>query len=113
MSKQVAAFLLLACVFLSSCAQILLKVGSRKKYNGVKQYFNIYIIVGYGIFFGMTLCSTYLYRYLTVVVGSMLDSFGYVFVSILSVVILQEDWQKKKTIGMCLILLGTSIAILF
>lgn len=109
MSKQIACFLFLTCVFLSSCAQIILKVGAQKGYDGLKQYFNVYSIVGYGIFFGMTLCSTYLYRYIAVSVGSMLDSFGYVFVSMLSVIVLHEGWEKKKTLGMCFILLGTSL----
>ena len=112
MNNKFAAILFLLCVLASSCAQIFLKAGTNKRYQGIMQYLNPYVIVGYGIFFAMTLCSTYLYRYISIVSGTILDSFGYVFVSVLSVIFFKEKWNKKKSIGIVFIILGTILVLL-
>lgn len=107
MSENFAAVLFLICVLASSCGQVFLKIGAKKQYKGIRQYFNFYVVVGYVIFFAMTLCSTYLYRYISIVIGTIWDSFGYVFVSILSIICFKEKWSKKKTIGILFIIIGT------
>lgn len=107
MNERLTVFLFLLCVFCSSCAQIFLKLGAKKQYKGIKAYLNRYVIIGYGIFFAMTLCSTYLYRYISIVLGTILDSFSYVFVAALSVLFFKENWNWKKTFGMFFIILGT------
>ena len=112
MDNRVTAILFFLCVLASSCAQILLKIGATKQLQGIRQYLNSYVIMGYGIFFTMTLCSTYLYRYISIVSGTILDSFGYVFVSGLSIIFFKEKWNKKKNMGIIFILFGTLIVLL-
>ena len=112
MDNSFTALLFLLCVLVSSCAQILLKVGAAKQFKGIRQYLNLYVIWGYGIFFTMTLCSTYLYRYISIISGTILDSFGYVFVSGMSIIFFKEKWNLKKTIGIIFIILGTILVLL-
>lgn len=112
MDQTIAMVLFLVCVMASSCAQISLKMGTTKQYQGIMQYLNPYVIFGYGIFFAMTLCSTYLYRYISIVSGTILDSFGYIFVSVLSIIFFKEHWSKKKTLGLIFIVIGTMLVLL-
>lgn len=111
MDKILYICLFVLCVFISSCAQIVLKRAAMKERRGMKAYLNIEVVCGYGIFLGITICTTYLYRYIELSVGSLLDSLGYVFVVILSVIFLNERMNKRKFFGMCLIFVGVLICI--
>lgn len=102
----------LSCVFFSSCSQVILKLGANRGYRGLKSYLNPYVITGYSVFLLMTLCSTYLYRYLPLSLGTLLDCCGYIFIAALSTGFLKEKWNKKKSIGLGLILGGILLALL-
>lgn len=111
MNEICAAGLFLACVLASSFAQVCLKISTKKQYHKIQQYLNPYVIAGYGIFFIMTLFATYLYRYISIVIGTIFDSFGYIFVSILSILFFKEKWNKKKTTGLIFIIVGTVLVL--
>lgn len=113
MNILIVYLLFIACIFTSSCSQLLLKKGALKQYSGIKVYLNKEVIIGYCIFFLVTIFSTYLYKYIDLSIGTLLDSLGYIFVTALSLLFLKEKLTFKKTIGIILIASGVCICILF
>lgn len=102
--------LYLFSVFIASCAQILLKKSAGKKYNCfIREYLNPYVVVAYGILFLSSLITICAYRYIPLSTGAVLESCGYVFVAILSVLFLDEKVAKGKRIGIICIILGVII----
>lgn len=111
MNPVVSALCFLGCVLASSCSQILLKKGALKNRKGIWMYLNSYVIIGYSIFLSVTLFSTYLYKFINLSVGTLLDSSGYIFVTVLSALFLKEKISKRKTLGICLIVGGILICL--
>ena len=103
------AFLFIGCTFISSCTQILLKHSAQKGYTGIRVYLNGGTILGYGIMVSMTLVVALLYQHIDLSLGTILDSFGYVFVLILSAFFLKEHVSKAQMKGIALIMLGIMI----
>ncbi len=91
-------------VLIASISQLLLKKGSAKKEKNL--YFNKYTIGGYLLLFTSTLLTVYAYRTLNLSIGMMLESLSYIFVPMLSVVILKEKLSKRILLGMLIIVLG-------
>lgn len=112
MSPAVSILCFLGCVFASSCSQISLKKSALKDRKGIWVYLNGEVIFGYGVFFLATLCSTYLYKYINLSLGTLLDSCGYIFVTVLSVLLLKEKVSKRKIFGICLIFTGILITLM-
>lgn len=97
-------------VFVSSIAQILLKKSANiEKENKLKEYLNFKTIFAYGIFFGATLCTLFAYKYIPLTMGTILETTGYIFVTILSYFFLKEKITKKKLIGLIIIISGVLI----
>ena len=95
-------------VLLSSFAQILLKTEASKEHASmIAEYLNPRGIIGYGIIFGCTILTLLAYRGgLPVSWGNVLESAGYVFVTILGVTILKEKVGRDKLIALGVILAG-------
>lgn len=103
--KYILVFLV--SVFISSLSQVLLKVSADKKHSSMwKEYLNIRTICAYGLFFMSTLITVFAYKYVSLSVGAVLEASGYIFVTILGVLVLKEKVSKKKLIGLGLILAG-------
>ena len=102
------AFIYLSGVLLSSCAQIILKKEAVKEHRSLlKQYLNPRVVIGYGIIFGTTLLTLLAYSGgLPVSWGNVLESSGYVFVTILGVTILKEKLTKEKAAALAVIMAG-------
>ena len=99
-----------SAVFLSAVSQIMLKLSARKKYGSrIREYLNPLVIVSYGLFFGCTLITMLAYRKVPLSLGQILESSGYIFVTVLGTTILKERLSRKKMIGMAVILLGIFI----
>lgn len=102
--------LMLAGTFLSAVSQILLKKSAQKVYkNPLFEYLNWRVITAYGIFFGVLLLNTYAYTQVDMKYGPVIDTFTYVFVLLLSWLILKEKITKGKLIGNLIIILGVVI----
>lgn len=100
------------CIFLSSCSQILLKKSASKiKIVKIDFYLNKYTIVGYSIFFIVIFISTYLYRFIPLSLGLMLDTLGYVFIAILSKIFFNESLNGLKLLGIGMIIVGVFICV--
>lgn len=73
----------------------------------IAEYLNPRVIIGYGIIFGCTILTLLAYRGgLPVSWGNVLESAGYVFVTILGVTILKEKVGRDKLIALGVILAG-------
>lgn len=104
--------LFVACVFVSSCSQILLKKSANRNYTGIKTFLNKETILGYGIFFLVTLCIVLLYRHIELSTGALLESFSYIFIPTLGWIFFREKLNKKQWLGMGFIILGIIVYIL-
>jgi len=93
-------------------AQILLKSSASKTYKSVHlEYFNIRVIVAYGIFFVSTAVNMYLLRYIPLSMMSILGASTYIFVPTLSWLIMKEKLNKKQVVGLTFIVLGLIVFI--
>lgn len=94
-------------VFISSLSQVLLKMSANKEYKNVwQEYLNPRIILAYGLFFASTLITVVAYKYVNLSLGAVLESSGYIFVTILGLLILKEKVDKRKILGLLTILIG-------
>ena len=97
-------------VLISSVSQVILKTSANKEHsNIIKEYLNLRVISAYGMFFASTIITVIAYKYVPISLGPVLESFGYVFVAVLSYFILKEHLTKKQIIGMVLIVTGVMI----
>ena len=100
-------------VFLSSVSQILLKKSADIQHkNWLNDYLNVRVIAAYAMFFASTLITVFAYKYVPLSLGPVLESFGYIFVSVLSYIFLKERMNKKQIIGMILIVIGIIVVFL-
>ncbi|MBQ7203693.1 MAG: EamA family transporter [Eubacterium sp.] len=106
-SKYLFALIYLAGVFVSAIAQILLKKSAGKQYESrIKEYLNPYVIISYAIFFGATFCTIYAYKEVPLSLGPVLAASEYIFVAVLSKLVLKEHISLKKFIGLSVIVAG-------
>lgn len=102
--------LMFAGTFFTAISQILLKQSAQKTYkHPIYEYLNWRVIVAYGMFFGVLLLNTYAYSKVDLKYGPVIDSFAYVFILILSWLILKEKISKGKLIGNLIIIAGILI----
>ena len=105
-------FLFVACVFVSSCSHILLKKAANRKHEGLRVFLNKETIMGYSIFFSMTLCVTFIYRRLDLSTGALLESFSYIFIPTLSWIFFEERFNRVQWLGISFIISGILVYIL-
>lgn len=97
-------------VFISALSQILLKLSARKEYdNLLKEYLNPFVIVAYSIFFASSLLTVIAYKEVPLSMGPVIESVGYVFVTLMSFLFLKEKIGRQKLVGIILILIGVLI----
>ena len=112
MTKELIIYslILLASVFISSVSQILLKKSAGIKYpSKIREYLNPYVIIGYGLFFGCTIISMFALKVVPLSMSPVLESFGYIFVAVLSFFFLKEKFTKRQLIGTALIIIGVVV----
>ena len=108
MSKYI--ILLVLSVLVSSVSQIILKKSASKTYNSIfREYFNLYVITGYGLMVVSTVLVILGLKGVPYKNEPIIESLGYIFVMFLSNRILKEKITKKKIIGNLLILVGIVI----
>ena len=94
-------------VLIASVSQIILKTSSGKTYDSfIREYLNPRVIIAYGLFFLTTFISLYAYKVIPLSMGPILESTGYIWVAILSFVILGEKISKRKLMGLLVIIAG-------
>ncbi len=105
--------LFLFSVFVSSISQIILKKSADRKHDTrLKEYLNPHVIGAYSFFILSTVLTTLAYRGVPLSLGPVLESTGYVYVAILSVLVLKEKMTRKKLLGNILIIIGILVCAL-
>ena len=101
---------MLGGTFFTAVSQILLKQSSNIKYeNKIREYLNFRVILSYGMFFLILLLNTWCYTTVEMRYGSVIDTAAYVFVLLLSRLILKEKITKGKILGNLIIITGILI----
>ena len=104
------AGLLLLGVFLSAISQVMLKKAALRQYSSkLREYLNPLVIVAYPIFVGTTFLSIYAYKGIPLSMGPVLEASSYIYVTIFGVTIFKEKLNKRKLVGLALIIAGIII----
>ena len=110
---RVSYFLMMAGgVFIASISQIMLKKSALANADAMgfkAQYINKLVIGGYALLFIAMLIPLYVYQFIELKYGAVVESLGYIFVMILSSLILREKITKKKLAGNILIIIGIAL----
>lgn len=94
-------------VLIASIAQVLLKFSADKNHaNFMLEYLNWRVIGAYSILFISALLTIWAYKTLDLRFTPMLESLGYVFVPLLSWLFIGEKINRKKMLGIVLIIVG-------
>jgi multidrug transporter EmrE-like cation transporter len=106
------AFLLIMVlsVFVSSISQILLKQAASKTYESrIREYLNPRVAGAYLLFFCSTVVTVVAYRHVALSMGPIIEALGYVFIAVLSYLVLKEKISGRKLAGLALIVCGVVI----
>lgn len=104
------AGLLLLGVFLSAISQVMLKKATLRQYSSkLREYLNPLVIVAYTIFVGTTFLSIYAYKGIPLSMRPVLGATSYVYVTVFGVTIFKERLNKRKLVGLALIIAGIVI----
>ncbi len=105
MNRYVLLMFLLT--FFSAVSQLLLKLSANEKHEGrFGDYLNWKVITAYIIFALVLLLNTYAYTKVNLKYGPVIDTFTYVFVLLLSVMVLREKLTRWKLLGNVMIIAG-------
>ena len=109
-SLGIAVCLLLLSVFISSVSQIILKKAADKTYESpLKEYMNPMVIGAYGLFFCSVILTMLALKHVPLSMSPILESTGYIFVSVMGYIFLKERFSRRKLMGFALILAGIVI----
>lgn len=104
---KVSVFLYIVAMFVAAAAQILLKISAGKPYpSRIREFLNVYVVTAYAMFFFSLLVTLYAIRFIPLSMGAILESTGYIFVSIMGYFILKEKLSRRKFVGILVIILG-------
>ena len=107
---EISVCILLFSVFISSVSQILLKKAANRTYESpLKEYLNPLVIGAYGMFFCSVILTMLALMYVPLSMSPILESTGYIFVSVMGYFFLKEKFTKRKLAGFALILAGVII----
>ena len=107
---EISVCILLLSVFISSVSQIILKKAAGKTYDStLKEYLNPMVIGAYGMFFCSVILTMIALKYVPLSMSPILESTGYIFVSVMGYFFLKEKFSKRKLAGSALILAGIVI----
>lgn len=100
----------LVSVFVASVSQVLLKKSAQRPHkNSLAEYLDPRVIVAYSLFFGASFITVMALKVVPVSMGTVLESSGYLYVTILGVIFLKEKISKRKLLGLGIILAGILI----
>lgn len=110
MNSQICLFLMFAGTFFTAVSQVLLKQSANRTYkSAVYEYLNWRVMLSYFIFFCVLLVNTYAFTKVEMKYGTVIDAFSYVFVMLLSYILLKEKFTKGRLIGNLIIIAGILI----
>lgn len=99
--------LYLFSVLVSSVSQIILKKSANVEHGSVlREYLNPRVIGAYALFFLSSFCTMLAYRGVPLSLGPVLETTGYIWVTLLGLLCLGEKVNGKKWMGLGLIVAG-------
>ncbi len=106
-------FVWLFSVLIASFSQVLLKVAAGRTYQSrIREYVNPFVITAYGILFMSMLLTMFALwdgHNVNYSSSAIIQSMEYVFIPVLSMLILKEKIGRRKVIGMLFIFAGSLI----
>ena len=97
-------------VFISSVAQIMLKVEANKEHESrMKEYLNPMVIGSYAIFFLSTFLTMYALKYVPLTFSPIIEPLSYIFVPVIGVLVLKEKISKRRLLGMAIMFVGIAV----
>lgn len=97
-------------VLIAVCSQILLKISANKEYDTkIQEYLNVFVIVGYGMFFVSSIISVISLKGISISLSSIVESLSYILIPIASHFFLKEKINKKQLLGMIIIIVGVIV----
>lgn len=95
-------------VLLTAFSQILLKIGAKKgeKKRLIYSFLSCYTMTGYFFLFIVTLLNLYAYKGLPLKTAVILLPMTFILVTLLSFLILKEEFTKQQFIGAGFIIMG-------
>ena len=94
---EISVCILLFSVFISSVSQILLKKAADRTYeSSLKEYLNPLVIGAYGMFFCSVILTMLVLKYVPLSMSPILESTGYIFVSVMGYFFLKEKFTKRR-----------------
>ncbi len=100
-------FIFLFSVLISAISQVILKKSASKQYESkLREYLNIPVIAAYGLFFISSLFTVLAYKGIPLSLGPILETTGYIWVSVLGTIFLKEKLVRDKIVGMAVIIFG-------
>lgn len=103
-------FAMFLSVTVASVSQVLLKKSALNSHDTVVgEYWNRYVISGYGLLFGSMLLTVYAYSGMDYKNGPVIESLGNVLVLVLSFVFFGEKISLRKLAGIACIMAGIAV----
>jgi len=108
--KIIGIGMVLAATLIASVSQILLKRSANAAHKSrYAEYLNIFVILGYGLLLATTVINVFALRRIPLSMAVALDASGQVFVPVLSCLFLHERLNRRKILGMTVIIVGICI----
>ncbi len=94
-------------LLLSAISHVPMKMSAQKKHkNKLAEYLNFQVIFAYFLCGMTTVCTVIAYKKVPLSVGGVLSTLEYIFVALVGVLFFKEKVNKRKFVGLCLIVLG-------
>ncbi len=104
-----ASFILIG-TFISAISQVMLKKASQKSYSSwIYEYLNPLVLFAYIIFFTATFMSIMAYKGIPLSMGPVLETTGYIYVTVFGVIFFHEKINVKKIMALIFIVSGICI----
>ena len=102
--------LLILSVVIAAFSQIILKLSANRSWDSLlREYLNIYVICAYVMLIVSSLFTVIAFRSVEMKNSPIIGALGYVFVLLLSRIILREKIRLSKIVGMIMIFCGIFI----
>ena len=109
--NDVYIVIFLLSVLIAAISQILLKRSAGKQYTSKeREYLNVRVIAAYALFFLSSLLTVLAYRGVPLSMGPVLETTGYLWVTIMGRLILKEKVSMRKLTGLAVIVLGVILS---
>lgn len=97
-------------VFISSIAQVMLKIEANKPHKSrLQEYLNPMVAGAYGIFFVSVFLTYFALKYVPLTYSPIVEPLSYIFVPVIGVFLLKEKIPKRRILGMIIMIAGIAV----